>query len=133
MDGAVCNSLGNGAFYNCASLTSANFPTCTIIGNSAFSESLTTTHLIVANGVERLSYYAYGDNDTITTVTLPVTLKQIDSGIFRWCDSLTTIIYEGTVEQWKQIKKSYDWNYKDWHNKFDIAYVQCSDGIVNIK
>ena len=104
-----------------------------IIGNSAFSESLTTTHLIVANGVERLSYYAYGDNDTITTVTLPVTLKQIDSGIFRWCDSLTTIIYEGTVEQWKQIKKSYDWNYKDWHNKFDIAYVQCSDGIVNIK
>ena len=104
-----------------------------IIGPYAFSNALTGTHLVVANGIEKLSYYAYGNNDTITTVTLPVTLKQIDGSIFAGCDSLTTINYEGTVEQWKQVVKNYKWYYKDYSNGHNIPYVQCSDGQVPLR
>ena len=45
----------------------------------------------------------------LTKITLPDTLERIESSAFAYCDHLTDIWYEGTVEDWKGIQKAPMW------------------------
>ena len=46
---------------------------------------------------------------------------------FEYCEALTTIKFEGTIEQWNAITKGTNWKYG-----VPATYVQCSDGIVTL-
>ena len=60
-------------------------------------------------------------------IVIPDSVTSIGDGAFSECTKLTTIIFEGTGEQWNEIEKGFDWNYGA-----SVTEVVCSDGIVTL-
>ena len=79
-------SIGNGAFADCANLTSlviGNGVTC--IGNGAFSDCDSLTSVVIGNGVTSIGNGAFSDCDSLTSVV-------IGNGAFSDCDSFTSVV-----------------------------------------
>jgi hypothetical protein len=58
-------------------------------------------------------------------VEIPDSVTSIGYYAFAYCDSLTSITFEGTVEQWKAISKGSNWKYN-----VPATKVACKDGDV---
>ena len=67
----------------------------------------------------------FAELTNLEKVVLPGSIKTIYSAAFYRCTSLKTIQYDGTVEQWKAIKKSADWDKESGNYT-----VYCTDGTV---
>lgn len=63
-------------------------------------------------------------NESITSITIPVTVTKIGDDAFLWCDYLETIYFNGTIEQWKAIDKGNV--FSGWVKPI----VQCSNGTI---
>jgi hypothetical protein len=75
-------SIGSYAFADCDNLTSINIPdSVTSIGDSAFRECTSLTSVTIGNSVTSIGRYA-----------------------FDYCSNLIDVYYEGSQEEWKQIK-----------------------------
>lgn len=81
----------------------------------------------IMQGCARIDYRAFEDCVELTELTLPASIKEIDSYAFYNCTSLTSIKYKGTLAQWKEIYKHEDWNTNSY-----IKKVICSDGYIPI-
>lgn len=68
---------------------------------------------------------AFAYCDSLTNVTIPDSVTSIGSGAFEGCYSLTSITFNGTVEEWIAIKKGEYWN-----SAVPATKVVCSDGEV---
>lgn len=81
-------SIGNGAFYECRSLTSVNFPAVTTIGDYAFPgcSGLTTVSFPMATSIGE---NAFRGLSRLTTVNFPA-VTTISSYAFFTCNGLTT-------------------------------------------
>ena len=81
--------VGDAAFYDCQSLTSANFPLATSIGNCAFEmcRALTSVNIPVATSIDN---DAFGDCRALTRVDLPVATS-IGVRAFYACRALTRV------------------------------------------
>ena len=77
---------------------------------------------IVEIGESAFSDYEF---DSLQKINIPRSVKIIGDYAFEGCHNLTSIIYEGTIEEWKKISKGYNWNYG-----VPAIYLQCSDGQV---
>ena len=62
----------------------------------------------------------------MTNVTIGNGVTSIGGEAFRGCAGLTSITFQGTMQQWKDISKGYDWN----NNTGDYT-VTCTDGVLN--
>lgn len=82
--------VGDYAFYSCAEMTTADFPTATNIGNSAFyyCSRLTTTNFPAVTGLDSS---ALRSCIALTAVDFPVATS-IGDYAFRDCSKLTTLI-----------------------------------------
>ena len=97
---ATTNTIYERAFYGCVALKTVDFSLCLSnlesIGESAFEEcvALATADLDTsANGATKLEIiyqYAFRNCTSLTSVTLPKSLKSIDTGAFEGCTSLET-------------------------------------------
>jgi hypothetical protein len=54
---------------------------------------------------------------------IPNSVTSIGEQVFQDCDSLTDIIYQGTLEEWNKISKGMSWN-----SKTGNYTVHCTDG-----
>ena len=61
------------------------------------------------------------------TITLSASLESIGDNAFHACDSLATIKFEGTKEQWAVVTRG-----TDWHKGVPATTVTCSDGVVGL-
>lgn len=77
----------------------------------------------IPNAVDRILSGGFANMKRLEKVTLPDTLKQIESKAFLNCEALKDIFFTGTVEQWKAIRKSANWN----EGTGDYT-VHCADG-----
>ena len=86
-------SIGNGAFFNCSSLTSASFPVATSIDSSAFyaCTALTSVDLPAVTSIGDFAFYFCV---ALTSIDLPV-VTSIGDEAFYYCMALTTM-YIGT-------------------------------------
>ena len=57
----------------------------------------------VGSGVIEIGEFAFFNNDGLTYIELPASLKKIDYAAFDWCQSLTDVYYAGTRAQWNEI------------------------------
>lgn len=64
------------------------------------------------------------DGSSAESIVIPHTVTDFGWQSFMACESLTSITFEGTVEQWNAISKDPSWNL------VPATYVQCSDGQV---
>lgn len=64
---------------------------------------------------------------SLTSITIPCTIKNIGEYAFGDCSSLTAITYEGSMQQWSEIEFGSNWN-------IDIPakVVHCTDGEVKL-
>ena len=96
-------SIGEKAFYACTGLTSVTIPNgVTSIGDYAFDACSNLTSVTIGNGVTNIGRYA-----------------------FRGCSKLETINYDGTIEEWRDIKKGVYWD-----RDCPFTEVVCHDGTV---
>lgn len=68
----------------------------------------------------------YDGESTLTSITIPASVKRIGMYAFGGCKSLDNITFKGTVEQWKNVvKDSY------YFSGVSVTKVVCSDGETN--
>ena len=63
----------------------------------------------------------------ITSLTLPSSITDIKSGALKDCPNLTTLIYSGTQDQWKDIHFGRQTS-NIWRDNIGTTQVTCSDG-----
>ena len=82
-------SIGMYAFYSCKNLTTASFPSCTLIRASAFAfcSSLTTVSFPLCTSIQGSAFHSCA---TLTTASFP-SCTSIGDNAFAHCYSLTTV------------------------------------------
>ena len=60
----------------------------------------TNTKITVPDGTAKLSDWAFRGNVNVETIVLPASITDIQMGAFYRCDSLKTILFNGTQEEW---------------------------------
>lgn len=145
-------TIGNNAFSGCRALTAIYLPAgVTSIGDSAFNNCGSLNTIMVATGntvyssegnnlIEIATHILIrGSNNsqipesvttiaqaafrraTLTSLTIPVSVTSIGNYIVQ-DSAITSITYEGTAEQWKEVEKAKYWNM----GKTDVEVI-CSD------
>ena len=78
--------------------------------------------------VVRIADGAFKGNTSITSVTIPVTVIEINGEAFSGCTALTQVVYQGTLEQWYGQVVRHD----DWYDGATFETVTCSDGVYDV-
>ena len=121
-------SIGYSAFSGCNRLTSVTIGnSVTSIGGGAFQRCRSLTSVTIGNSVTSIGDQAFYLCDSLTSVVIPDSVTSIDSWAFWECSSLTSITFTGTVQQWNDIIKDFDWN-----SDVPATVVVCSDGTVTL-
>ena len=87
-DNAYYKSV-DGALYSKDGSTLVNYPA-----------ARTNTKITVPDGTAKLSDWSFSINANVETIVLPASIEDIQMGAFYGCNSLETILFNGTREAW---------------------------------
>ena len=91
-------SIGDKAFYNCTSLTSATIPdSVKSIGDYAFCNCTSLTSATIPDSVKSIGDYAFCNCTSLTSVTIPDSVTSIGDHAFDCCTSLTSVTIPNSV------------------------------------
>lgn len=126
------------AFVNKTGLTEVNIPETVIAMSTEVFYGC--TNLVAVNGLEDLSslYVAGQDGkqfagcSSLSSITLPEVMTgqsgALSPYMFSGCSSLTTIGYNGTMDEFNDLTKA-----STWRDGSAIRFVQCTDGIIDLE
>lgn len=145
--------IGKRAFfmYNLGGLTALSIPSSvTTIGEKAFScEALTSVTLPAT--LTTLGNYLFMDSSTLTTarvecsevpgfcfvrctnlqnVTLSHNVTSIGSHWINYCNRLTQITYEGSLDDWATVSKGTSWDGRSGQLTGTLVRINCLDGFM---
>ena len=91
-------SIGDGAFYKCANVTSVTIPNSVkSIGSNAFEECRKMASIIIPNSVTSIGDGAFVYCVKLTSITIPNFLTSIGNQLFHGCECLTSVIIPNSV------------------------------------
>lgn len=150
---ASLTEIGKRAFfmYNLGGLTALSIPSSvTTIGEKAFScEALTSVTLPAT--LTTLGNYLFMDSSTLTTarvecsevpgfcfvrctnlqnVTLSHNVTSIGSHWINYCNRLTQITYEGSLDDWATVSKGTSWDGRSGQLTGTLVRINCLDGFM---
>ena len=98
-------SIGLYAFSDCESLSSIKIPASVkTISAGAFSDCTSLTSITIPNGITSISNGTFSSCTSLTSIAIPSSVKKIGDWAFNYCDdSLKTVYYGGSKEQWSAI------------------------------
>ena len=97
-------SYGDGAFYNCTSLTSVTLPdSLTSIGSFAFNGCNKLASINIPESVKSISNGAFGGCSSLVSVTLLNTMTMMGRAIFQDCTSLTSVTLPDTITNFDSV------------------------------
>ena len=67
------------------------------------------TNITLPDNITSIGNYAFSDCNNLTSITIPNSVTSIGDWAFEDCDNLKTIYFNGTKDQWKQVKKTRGW------------------------
>jgi hypothetical protein len=98
IDGLPVTSIGNGAFYDCTSLTSIVIPdSITEIGAGAFAGCTKLVDAAIPARVTRIWGGTFSDCANLVNISIPVGVESIGSAAFAGCISLTHVTIPESV------------------------------------
>ena len=117
-------SIDGMSFYG-SGLKSIELPqSLTYIGNNSFSKS-SLESIVIPENVESISAFAFYSTK-LKSVFIPSGVK-IGAYAFMNCNSLKTIQFTGTCQEWASVFRE-----NDWHLNVPASKVICSDGETDI-
>ena len=81
--------------------------------------------VLIPESIDHITYCMFQGCVNLQTVVIPSGVTVITEGAFDGCASLTDIRFNGTVEQWKAIRRD-----PDWDSDTGDYLIYCTDGIV---
>lgn len=106
--------IGDAAFSDCTSLTAITIPnSASELGSSIFAGCSNLTTVVLSEGVEKIGDMAF-ENCGLTELTVPSTVTKLGNNCFAGCKSLQAIRFNGTMDEWKAIKKG------------NMMYLECA-------
>ena len=95
--------MGDHVFYRCRNLESVTLSSnITIIGTCTFAGCSSLTSIAIPNGVTSIGEQAFSTGGALNYVVIPDTVTSI--GKYAFSDNLSVIYYEGSEQQWSNIK-----------------------------
>lgn len=92
-------TIKRGAFAGCTNLSSITIePGVTLIEGTAFAGTAITS-ITLPNTVKDLQTYAFSKCKKLTTVKFPVGIKKISENLFEGCESITSVVVPSTVTE----------------------------------
>ena len=79
--------------------------------------------IIFNKNVKVIGESAFEGLSTLTSITIPKSIKTIENNAFKDCENLEEMKYNGTVEGWTQIVIN-----SGWKGSENIDFVICSNG-----
>lgn len=100
----------------------ANNPYFTSDGLSIFNKDKTeliickdnSPEYTIPNGVQKIGYSAFIGLNNLTSINVPISVKDFNPTSFSGCDNLKDVYYQGTEEQWKKINYDEDLGKEHW-------------------
>ena len=121
-------SIGGQAFAYCTSLSSIVIPSgATEIGGYTFYHCESLSSIVIPDGVTELGESMLDGCRSLSSVTIGSGVARLDDYVFYLCTNLRDIRYNGTMAQWSNIPKGFQWNYN-----VPATVVHCSDGDIPI-
>ncbi|MBO7448769.1 MAG: leucine-rich repeat protein [Clostridiales bacterium] len=75
-----------------------------MIGKNAFRGNENITDVLLSSNITRLSEGCFQGCKNLQRLALPKGIGKIYKDTFAGCDSLTDVYFEGTIDEWKEIK-----------------------------
>lgn len=101
--GNKITSIGAGVFTNLP-IEDFEIPSSvTELGNYAIAGCTNMKHFVIPGGVTKIGEYAFGSCSTLESIKIPSSVTEIGKNAFENCSALTTVIYDGTADQWKDL------------------------------
>ena len=133
---ASVKKIGEVVFCSCHSLESIKIDGRNPIYDSrnncnAIIETETNTlirgcqNTIIPDDIVNIHRHAFCGSKALTSIIIPSSVNYIGEDAFDQCESLNSIQYLGTIEQWQSIKKDFEFN-------LDMVSIYCSDGQIGI-
>lgn len=69
-----------------------------------FRDKTNLTDIIFPSSIESIPKGAFSGCKNLRHITIPKTIRIIEEGTFAGCESLTDIYYEGTRQEWEEVK-----------------------------
>lgn len=105
--------------YYCSIETLCSFELGRTYFDKVYINNEEITQLIIPTDVERIGTAVFFNWDCLETVYIPSTVKSVGEDAFGECDNLDLILYEGTIEEWRDICEGY----------YEVK-VKCTDGTI---
>ena len=103
-------SIERELFKSCTNLTKVTIPnSVTVFRDEAFYDCSRLTVAKISDNVKYVGDFAFFNCAKLTSVTIGKSVKGIGYGFFSGCKGLKDVYYNGSIEQWKQIR-IYDYN-----------------------
>lgn len=121
-------SIGDNTFSGCSSLISITISNkITNIGIRMFSSCTNLTNITIPDNVTNIRDYAFFYCTNLTNIKIPNRVTSIGNYVFYKCIKLSEIFFDGTKNQWENIKKNEYWN-----RGSSLKKITCIDGEVNL-
>ena len=131
---ASVKKIGEVVFCSCHSLESIKIDSRNSIYDSrndcnAIIETETNTlirgcqNTIIPDDIAKIHRHAFCGSKALTSIIIPSSINYIGEDVFNQCDSLKSIQYLGTIEQWESIKKDFEFN-------LDSISISCIDDFI---
>jgi hypothetical protein len=82
----------------------------------------------IDGSIKDINREVFANCTALRIIRLPHTIEYIGSNVFLNCPKLTTIIFNGTLQQWEDIEKNEYWN----NGMISGVQLQCSDGTITL-
>ena len=124
--------IGERAFQGCNNITNVTLNNVFGVGAYAFYSCTGLTDVTIlpttsANTIFAINSNAFAFCENLTSITLPSQTESIEHYAFYSCTKLATVKYEGTVEDWNNVRK----NGSPFLN-IPAKTITCADGTVKI-
>ncbi len=119
-------TIGEKAF-SCEALTSVTLPaTLTTLGNYLFMDSSTLTTARVE--CSEVPGFCFVRCTNLQNVTLSHNVTSIGSHWINYCNRLTQITYEGSLDDWATVSKGTSWDGRSGQLTGTLVRINCLDG-----